>query len=148
MLKFVYDISTWARPQIQCDQIGRFIAHWATFQSLWERLFYPKCPHFKAIFVKLSKSFIFLVEIIFEQLLKTFGNFLLVTLSTPMDNRMTLTTFIESHSFKIKPSRSLAVQSKFCNKSRCCKTAQSNFISNKSVNHFKREAPRHNLTLD
>ena len=30
----------------QCDQIGRFIALWETFQSLWQQLFYPNCPHF------------------------------------------------------------------------------------------------------
>ena len=45
-----------------CDQIGRFIAFWATFQSLWQQLFCPNCPHFQAIFVKVSKSFIFLVK--------------------------------------------------------------------------------------
>ena len=46
----------------QRDQIGRFIALWATFQSLWQQLFYPNCPHFWAIFMKLSKHFIFLVK--------------------------------------------------------------------------------------
>ena len=30
----------------QCDQIGRFIAFWATFQSLRQQLFCPNCPHF------------------------------------------------------------------------------------------------------
>ena len=30
----------------QCDQIGRFIALWATFQSLRQQLFFPNCPHF------------------------------------------------------------------------------------------------------
>ena len=29
----------------QCDQIGRFMALWATFQSLWQQLF---CPHFSS----------------------------------------------------------------------------------------------------
>ena len=46
----------------QCDQIGRFIAFWPTFQSLWEQLFCPNYPHYLAIFVKVSKSFIFLVK--------------------------------------------------------------------------------------
>ena len=64
----------------QQDQIGQFIALWATFQSLWEQLFCTKRPHFKANFVKLTISFIF-SEIIFWQLLQTFGDFLLVTLS-------------------------------------------------------------------
>ena len=53
----------------QCDQIERFIALWATFQSLWQQLFCPNWPHFQAIFVKVSKSFIFSSEIIFGQLL-------------------------------------------------------------------------------
>ena len=49
-------------PQVQCDQIGRFIELWSTFQSLWHQLFCPIWPHFQAIFVKVSRSFIFLVE--------------------------------------------------------------------------------------
>ena len=36
-------------------------ALWATIQSRWQQLFYPNCPHCKAIFVKVSKSFISLV---------------------------------------------------------------------------------------
>ena len=47
---------------VQCDQIGRFIALWSTFQSLRQQLFCPSCPHFQAIFVKVTKYFIFLVE--------------------------------------------------------------------------------------
>ena len=46
----------------QCHQIGRFIALWATFQSLWYQLFCPNCPHFEAFFVKVSKSFIVLAK--------------------------------------------------------------------------------------
>ena len=46
----------------QCDQIGRFNALWATFQSLWQQLFCPDRPHFWATFVKMLKSFMFLVE--------------------------------------------------------------------------------------
>ena len=30
---------------IQCDQIGRFIARWATFHSLWQQLIFPNLPH-------------------------------------------------------------------------------------------------------
>ena len=48
--------------QYQCDQIGQFIAHWATSQSRWQQLFSPNCPHCWAIFVKMSKSFIFVVK--------------------------------------------------------------------------------------
>ena len=29
----------------QCDQIGRFIGVWATFQSLWQQLICPNLPH-------------------------------------------------------------------------------------------------------
>ena len=43
----------------QCDQIGKFIVLWATFQSLWQQLIHPNLPHSKAIFVKVSKSIIF-----------------------------------------------------------------------------------------
>ena len=57
----------------QCDQIGRFIGLWATFQSLWQQLVCPNHPHSQAIFVNVSKSFIFLVK-------SFLGNFLLVTL--------------------------------------------------------------------
>ena len=46
----------------QCVQIGRFITHWATLQSRWQQLFSPNCPHCQAIFVKVSKSFIFVVK--------------------------------------------------------------------------------------
>ena len=44
-------------PHRQCDQIGRFIALWATFQSLWQQLFWPNCPRF----CKGVKIFYFLV---------------------------------------------------------------------------------------
>ena len=33
-------------PHHQCDQIGRFIALWATFQSLQEQIFCLNCPQF------------------------------------------------------------------------------------------------------
>ena len=42
----------------QCDQI----ALWATFQSQWQQLFCPNCFHSNTIFVKASKTFIFLVK--------------------------------------------------------------------------------------
>ena len=47
----------------QCDQIGRFIVLWATFQSLWRQLICPNLLHCLAIFVKVSKSLIFLVKL-------------------------------------------------------------------------------------
>ena len=46
----------------RCDQIGRFIALWATFLSLWQQLFCPNRPHFWAYLVKVWKSFIFPVK--------------------------------------------------------------------------------------
>ena len=58
----------------QCDQIGRFIGLWVTFQSLRPHNL-PKSPSF------LGKICNFSSEIIFGQLLWTFGDFLPVTLS-------------------------------------------------------------------
>ena len=58
---------------VQCDQIGRFNGLWATFQSFWQQLICPNLLHSYAIFVKVSKSLIFLVK-------SFLGNFLLVTL--------------------------------------------------------------------
>ena len=46
----------------QCDQIGRFIGLEATFQSLWQQLICPNTLHSLGIFVKVSKSLIFLVK--------------------------------------------------------------------------------------
>ena len=47
---------------LQCDQIGRFIGIWATFQSLCQQWVCPNLPYSWAIFLKLSKSLIFLVK--------------------------------------------------------------------------------------
>ena len=33
------------KGDVQCDQIWRFIGQLATFQSLWQQLFCPNCPH-------------------------------------------------------------------------------------------------------
>ena len=46
----------------QCDQIWRFIGLWTTFQSLCQQLFCQNLPHSQAVFVKVSKSLIFLVK--------------------------------------------------------------------------------------
>ena len=46
----------------QCDQIGRFIELWASFQSLWQQFYCPNYPYFRWFFVKVSKSLIFLVK--------------------------------------------------------------------------------------
>ena len=51
-----------SKPHNQCDQIGRFIVLWATIQSLWQHLIYPNLLPSYAIFVTISKSFIFLVK--------------------------------------------------------------------------------------
>ena len=45
----------------QCDHNGRFIALWATFQSLSQQLFFPNSPHFYSFF----QIFHFSSEIIF-----------------------------------------------------------------------------------
>ena len=47
---------------VQCDQIGRFFALWATIQSIWQQKICPNLLHSQAIFVKVSKSFIFIVK--------------------------------------------------------------------------------------
>ena len=46
-----------------CDQIGRFIGLWATFERFWQPLICPNLTHSLAIFVKVLKSIIFLVKI-------------------------------------------------------------------------------------
>ena len=46
----------------QCDQIWRFIGLWASFSSLWQQLICPNLPHSWAMFVKVLKSFIFLMK--------------------------------------------------------------------------------------
>ena len=56
-------------PSIQCDQIGRFIALWATFQSLLQQLFCPNRVTFLDNFCNGVKIFYFSSEIIFGQLL-------------------------------------------------------------------------------
>ena len=53
----------------QCDQIGRFIGLWATFQRLWQQLICPNRPTFLGNFRKDVKIFHFSSEINFGQLL-------------------------------------------------------------------------------
>ena len=53
----------------QCDQIGRFIGLWATFQSHWHQINLPKSPTFLGKFCKGVKIFNFSGEIIFLHLL-------------------------------------------------------------------------------
>ena len=64
----------------QCDQIGRFIALRANFQSLWQQLICPNLLPFLGNFCKGVNIIQFSSEIIFEQLLLKFGDFYLVTL--------------------------------------------------------------------
>ena len=54
---------------MQCDQIGRFIGLWATFQSLWQTINLTKSPTFLGNFCKGVKIIRFSGEIIFGQLL-------------------------------------------------------------------------------
>ena len=63
----------------QCDQIGRFIALWATFPSLWQQLFWSNQVHFKQFF-KLSKSFILLGKLFLGNFYGHLAIILLVTL--------------------------------------------------------------------
>ena len=65
---------------IRTIQIGRFIGLWATFQSLWQQLFCPNLTHSLAIFVKVSKSLIFLVKSLSGNFYRHLATFLLVTL--------------------------------------------------------------------
>ena len=63
-------LDTWRRVLLQCTSHGGLwsvwpdwaIEFWALFQKLWQQLFCPNCPHFLAIIVKCSKSFILLVK--------------------------------------------------------------------------------------
>ena len=55
----------------QCDRIGRFIALWATFLSLWQQLFCPNC-HIFMQFVKGVEIFHFSTEISFGPLGRLF----------------------------------------------------------------------------
>ena len=80
----------------QCDQFGRFFAFWATFHSMWQQSFCPNRPHFRqlldsgqlwqqliypnllhawAIFVKVTKSFIFLVKSILSNFYRHLATF-------------------------------------------------------------------------
>ena len=51
---------------LQYDQIGRFFALWVTFLKPLASINLPKSPTFLGIFVKVSKSFIFLVKSFWE----------------------------------------------------------------------------------
>ena len=50
---------------VQCDQIGRFIGLWATFESLWQQLICTKISHIHGQFFKGVKIYNFSSEIIF-----------------------------------------------------------------------------------
>ena len=53
---------------------------WATFKSFWQQLICPNLSYSSGIFCKGVKIYHFSSEIIFGQVLKTFGDFFLVTL--------------------------------------------------------------------
>ena len=59
----------------QCDQIWRFIGLGATFKSFWQQLICPNLSHSKGIFVKESKSIIFLVKSILGKFYRYFAIF-------------------------------------------------------------------------
>ena len=61
-VKNIHKVYSGYQTHDQCDQIGRFIALWTTIQSLWQLSICPNLLHSSAIFVKVSKSVIFLVK--------------------------------------------------------------------------------------
>ena len=78
----------------QCDQIRRFIGLRASFNSLWQQLIWPNCPHFRQ-FCKGVKICHFS-----SQLLETSGDFFLVTL-VPIYLSFFLSFFPSSWSLKL-----------------------------------------------
>ena len=73
-LGLLFHFKIWSRwTWQQCDQIGRFI--WATFRSLWQQVVCPNLPHSQAIFVKVSKSLIFLVKSFLGNFYRHLANF-------------------------------------------------------------------------
>ena len=48
--------------QLQCDQICAIYWTLGNFKSHWQQLICPNLPHYRAIFVKVSKSIIFRVK--------------------------------------------------------------------------------------
>ena len=73
----------------QCDQIGRFFGPGQLFEAMGI-INLPKSLTFLGNFCKGVKIFNFSSEIIFGQLLKTFGDFLLVTLDLTMQFNLLL----------------------------------------------------------
>ena len=59
----------------QCDQIWRFIGLWPTFKCFWQHLICPNLSHSYGIFVKVSKSIIFLVKTVLGKFYKNLGIF-------------------------------------------------------------------------
>ena len=57
-------------------RLGYFFALWATIQSRWQQLSYTNHQHCQTIFVKVSKSFIFLVKSFLGNFLRHLANFI------------------------------------------------------------------------
>ena len=68
---------------VSVTELGNLL-DFGQFESLWQQLICHKSSTFLGNFCKGVKIFSFSSEIIFGQLLKTFGNFLLVTLVVVM----------------------------------------------------------------
>ena len=64
------------RRRRQCDQIGRFIGLWATFNSFWQKLISPKLPNSQAIFCKGVTIYHFSSEIILGNFCRLLAIFL------------------------------------------------------------------------
>ena len=82
------------------EAVNRSLAVWpdctiyctlANFKSLWQQLFCPNRPHFSAIFIKMSKSYIFPVESFLGNFYSHWATCLLVTLFG------SLGTYLTSH---------------------------------------------------
>ena len=79
----------------QCDQIGRFIAVWVTFHSLWQQLICPNCRYNLHNFCKGGKIYHFSSEIIlgiFYRHLAIFSGHTVGSVSTYLHKAFTLIT--------------------------------------------------------
>ena len=66
-------------PTISVTRLGDLLNFGQNFKGLWQQLICPNCPHCKG-----TKIIHFYSEIIFGQLLRTFGDIFLVTLPQPL----------------------------------------------------------------
>ena len=65
----------WLVGCFKCDQIGRFIGLWVTFQSLWQQLFCPNHTHFRQLLQRCQNFSFFLVESFLEDFYRHLATF-------------------------------------------------------------------------